>query len=378
MKIGIVHDYQPNLGGTTEIIIRMARALRKKGHDCTLITRPESWIRNLDRKNIELLKAEKVSITFMKYIPFTFTKVEKIISAYRKKRIELCHAHYALPYGITTYLAKQIYSIPYILTLHGTDVHRLASLPSLKPVMKLCIENADAVTAVCNYLRKKTLRKLDTTKEIHVIPNFVNTDRFKIKSGCETLKKEFKIPHKNFIISHVSNYSSSKNVILIPQIAEIVVEQNPDVNFLMVGEPLDGETHYYEALKEEVKVRGLENNFRFAGRRKDIAKIYNISDISLLTSIKEGMPLVVLESLAVGVPVISSGVGGVPEVIENGKTGYLVNDFSPESFAKKILMISEKDDKIKMMGRNGIELIKKQYSEEKIISQYIKLYEKVV
>jgi glycosyltransferase involved in cell wall biosynthesis len=161
MKVAIIHDYQPNLGGTTEVVIRMARALKKRGHSCKLITHPESWIREGDKDNVELVYARMFKITFMEYIPHNSTKVAKIISLYKNRHVQLCHAHYALPYGLVGYLAKQICGIPYIVTLHGTDIHVLASMPSLKPVMRLCLENADAITSVCEHLKAAAVKKLD-------------------------------------------------------------------------------------------------------------------------------------------------------------------------------------------------------------------------
>jgi len=377
MKIGIVHDYQPNLGGTTEVIIRMARALKKRGHECKLVTHPKSWIRKFDEKNIDLIFAKRVKITFMGYTPFTLTKVARIISLFKRGKIDLTHAHYALPYGISSYLAKQAYAIPYVVTLHGTDVHKLASNSALKPVMKLCLENADAVTCVCEYLKKTVMRKLNMTKEIEVIPNFVNIKRFRKKTGCAILKKQFNIPRSYFIVTHISNYASIKNTLIIPDIAKNVIKKHPKTIFLMVGAPLGENGYDLDKLKNRVIEMKLSENFRFVGRRKDIDRILNISDISIMTSLNEGLPMVILESLAVGVPVVASKVGGIPEIIKNDENGYLVKRNGIDGFVEEILKFIKNSKLKNKLGKNGINLIHKKYSEDVVISKYLELYEKI-
>lgn len=378
MKIGIIHDYQPDLGGTTEVVIRMARALKRRGHSSNLITHPESWIRERDKENIELVSAPKFKITFMQYIPHNSIKVAKIVSLYRRHHIELCHAHYALPYGLVAYLAKQTCGIPYIITLHGTDIHRLASMPSLKPVMKLCLDNADSVTSVCEYLKSRATRKLDLEIPITVIPNFVDTRRFHERPAPGDLRKEFDIPIGHPVVTHVSNYASIKNTLIIPEIAPLVLERHPRTIFLMVGQEL-GETGYdLEKLREKVSQLGLDSHFRFVGRRRDVPWILNLSEISLLTSFNEGSPLAVLESLATGVPVVSSRVGGVPELVRHGVNGFLVEGQRIEKYAQYISTIIEQPNLRHKMARNGVDLIHGAYREDLVIAQYLGLYESVL
>jgi len=373
MKIGVIHDYQPNLGGTTQIVIRMARALMKKGHKCTLIAHPRSWVRDFDKQNIDLVYAKKAKMTFVEYVPYTLTRVGKIVSLFKKGKIEICHAHYALPYSVSAYLAKQANGVPYIVTLHGTDVHNLAGMPSLKPVLKLCLENADAVTCVCQYLKKSILKKIDLDKEIQVIPNFVKTSVFRKKKGCRYLRKEFNIPQGYSVVTHISNFRRIKNTLIIPEIAKLVLEQNPNTIFLMVGG--DQTENDLAELQKKVKYMGLKDNFRFAGRRKDVSKILNISNVSLMTSLNEGMPLVLLESLAVGVPVVTSRVGGIPELITHGANGYLIRKQNIEKYAHYIVKLLNSQELRQKLGDNGTELVRRAYSEDLVIDQYLSLYE---
>jgi len=377
MKIAIIHDYQPDLGGTTEVVIRMARALKKRGQSCNLITHPESWIRDGDKENIELVYAPKFKITFMQYIPHNCIKVAKIVSLYRNRHIDLCHAHYALPYGLTAYLAKQICGIPFIVTLHGTDIHKLASMPALKPVMRLCLESADAVTSVCEYLRARAVKKLDLHNPIVIIPNFVDTGRFRERPPPAALREEFNVPRGHPVVTHVSNYASIKNTLIIPEIARLVLQRHPRTIFLMVGEPL-GETGFdLEKLKKKVSDGGLDAQFRFVGRRKDIPRILNLSEISLLTSFNEGSPLVALESLASGVPVVSSRVGGIPEFLKHGENGFLVEKQSTARYANYISTLIGLPNLRHKLARNGVALIHEKYSEDLVISRYLSLFESV-
>jgi len=374
----LIHDYQPNLGGTTEVVIRLARALKKRGHLCKLITHPESWVLERDKHNIELIYAPKFKISFMEYIPHHPVKVGKIVSLYEKGNIDLCHAHYALPYGLTAYLAKQTCGIPYVLTLHGTDVHRLASVRPLKPVMRLCLENADAVTTVCKYLKARAKAKLGLRNRIMVIPNFVDTDRFRKLPRSRALRREFRIPAGTAVVAHISNYAAIKNTLVIPEIARLVVRSHPKAVFLMVGERL-GETGYdLEKLKKTVSGFGLDRHFRFIGRRTDIARILSISEATVLTSLNEGSPLAALESLAMGVPVVSSKVGGIPEFIKHGVNGFLVEGQNVEKYAEFILRLIQDHELRSILGKRAVKTIHRKHSEELVISRYLDLYRSVL
>ncbi|NQT84994.1 glycosyltransferase [bacterium] len=378
MKIAMIHDYQPNLGGTPEVVIRMARALKKSEHSCKLITHPESWTMERDKENIDLVYARMFKITFMQYIPHNSTKVAKIVSLYKRGHIDLCHAHYALPYGLAGYLAKQTCGIPYIVTLHGTDIHTLASMPSLKPVMRLCLENADAVTSVCEYLKGRATKKLDLHNPIALISNFIDIRRFRERPAPPALRKEFDIPRGHLIVTHVSNYASIKNTLIIPEIAQLVLQRHPNTVFLMVGEHLAETGYDLENLKKKVSEFGLDGHFRFVGRRRDTPRILNLSEMSLLTSLNEGSPLAALESLAAGVPVVSSRVGGIPEFLKHGVNGFLVEKQRIEKYAHCISTLIEHPDLRRKLAKNGVELIHRVYREDIVIPQYLKLYESVL
>jgi N-acetyl-alpha-D-glucosaminyl L-malate synthase BshA len=378
MKIAFIHDYQPNLGGTTEVVIRMARAFRRRGHSCKLITHPESWIRERDKENLELVRSRMFKITFMQYVPHNSAKVAKIVSLYRHRHTDLCHAHYALPYGLVGFLAKQICGIPYVVTLHGTDIHTLASMPALKPVMRLCLENADAVTSVCEYLAAAAARKLDLHKSIIAIPNFVDTRRFHERPPSRALRDEFDIPRGHPVVTHISNYAAIKNTLIIPEIAQLVLQRHPRTIFLMVGEALGEEGFELDDLKKKVSQLGLDPDFRFVGRRKDIPGILDLSEISLITSLNEGSPLALIESLAVGVPVVSSRVGGVPELIKHGVNGFLVERQRIERYAKYICRLIEHPSLRHTLGRHGVAQVHDKYREEVVINQYLNLYKAVL
>ena len=378
LKIALIHDYQPNLGGTTEVVIRLARALKRLGHSCKLVTHPESWVAEPDRENLELVRARMFKITFMQYVPHNSIKVAKIAALHRKHHIQLCHAHFALPYGLVAYLAKQISGVPYIITLHGSDVHTLASIALLKPVMRLCLENADAVTSVCEYLGVNAMRKLGIRKDIIVIPNFVNLRRYHKRPASGVLRREIGIPRGHPVVTHVSNFASVKNVLIIPDIAQLVLRRHPRAVFLMVGEPLGTEKFDLDKLKKKVAQFGLDGSFRFVGRRKDVPAILNLSDASVFPSFNEGAPLAMLESLAESVPTVASRVGGIPEIIRHGVNGYLVEKQRVEKYAQYICRLIEQPNLRRKMGRHGAALVREKYSEEVVVSQYVHLYEAVL
>jgi len=251
-------------------------------------------------------------------------------------------------------------------------------MPSLKPVMRLCLDNADAVTSVCEYLKGRATKKLDLHNPITVIPNFIDIRHFRERPAPPALRKEFDIPRGHLIVTHVSNYASIKNTLIIPEIARLVLQRHPSTVFLMVGEPLAETGYDLEKLKKKVSEFGLDGHFRFVGRRRDTPRILNLSEISLLTSLNEGCPLAALESLAAGIPVVSSRVGGIPEFLRHGVNGFLVEKQRTEKYAQCISTLIERPNLRHKLGMNGAALIHERYREELVISQYLKLYESVL
>ncbi|MDP2898312.1 MAG: glycosyltransferase, partial [bacterium] len=227
-------------------------------------------------------------------------------------------------------------------------------------------------------LKARAKAKLGLRNRIMVIPNFVDTDRFRKLPRSRALRREFRIPAGAAVVAHISNFAAIKNTLLIPEIARLVVRSHPKAVFLMVGERL-GETGYdLEKLKKTVSGFGLDRHFRFIGRRTDIARILSISEATIMTSLNEGAPLAVLESLATGVPVVSSKVGGIPEFIKHGVNGFLVEGQNVEKYAEFILRLIQDHELRSKLARKAVETIHRKYSEEIVISRYLDLYRSVL
>jgi L-malate glycosyltransferase len=306
--------------------------------------------------------------------PYETALASTMVNVISNNDLDLLHVHYAIPHASAAYFARQILrkmgqDIPFITTLHGTDITLVGKDQTYAPVVTFSINESDAITAVSNNLREETYQFFDIEKEIQVIPNFVDIARFH-QSDKQQFKKML-APNGERILAHVSNFRKVKRV---EDAVQIFAEVRKEVNckLLMIG---DGpERQHAEELSRSL---GIYNEIRFLGKQDQMDEILSIADLFLLPSSYESFGLAALEAMACGVPVISTNAGGIPEINVQGKTGYLSNIGDVEDMAKNAIHILKDDETLKTFKANAIAHAET-FEKHRIIPQYEALYEEVI
>lgn len=317
MKIGIA--CYPTFGGSGVVATELGKALAAKGHEIHFITYNEPVRLGGLSKNITYHEVRVSDYPLFDYQPYELVLTSKMVDVARFERLDLLHVHYAIPHASAAYMAQQILKdhhkrIPFITTLHGTDITLVGKDPSFEPVITFAINKSDAVTAVSQSLKDDTYRHFGVTREIEVIPNFINTKRFKLNGKLETLRKIY-APNGEKVVTHISNFRKVKRVPDVIHVFQKIREAMP-AKLLLVG---DGpEKHHTEQLCREM---GICDDVKHLGKLKSTEEVLGISDLFLLPSEFESFGLAALEAMACGVPVISTNTGGLPEVNIHGVTG---------------------------------------------------------
>jgi N-acetyl-alpha-D-glucosaminyl L-malate synthase BshA len=285
-------------------------------------------------------------------------------------KLDILHVHYAIPHATSAYLAKQMLDFKFITTLHGTDITLLGSDPSFFKITKFSIEKSSGVTAVSQYLKTETEKVFGPQKEIEVIPNFVP---FAITMPINKLdlRRQFALDDEP-IITHISNFRPLKRVTDIVPIITKVLKQHK-VKILMVG---DGPDRYLA--EEQCRNEGICDRVIFLGKQENIRDILAITDIALYPSASESFGLAALESMAYGIPIVTTNAGGLPEVNQNGISGYTLEVGDIDGFAEALLVLLNDKELAKEMGKNGSSIAKNNFAPEKIIPQYINFYKKII
>ena len=316
--------------------------------------------------------------------PYSMALTSKIIKVAKAAKLDLIHSHYAIPHAQAAYMAREIIKIPYVVTLHGSDVHTLGLDPAYKPVVKHTVEQADAVTAVSEFLKMKAHEELGIERDIHVIPNFIDTATFTqtegirlvVESGCVSLRGEeeaFEICPDDKIILHASNFRPVKRVVDLVEIMRVVVDSHPNARLVIAG---DGPTRIeVERRIEELK---LCNNIHLLGIKSNMQEIMCSADIFALNSTLEGMPLVLLEAMSAKLPVITTPAGGIPELVRPGIDGVVTKGFEKEEYAEELIKLLDNESQRKKYADAGLDRVENKFSAERIVSMYEKVFEEAV
>lgn len=371
MKIGIT--CYPSVGGSGIIATELGKMLAEKGHEIHFITSSVPFRLDSFYPNIYFHEVEMSHYPVFQYPPYDLALATKIAEVIDNEKLDIIHAHYAMPHAICAILAKQMAKHPtkIVTTLHGTDITVLGIDLSLKKIIKFGMEQSDAVTAVSHSLVQQTKDMLETNKEIEVIYNFVNEKEY-YKLQNTNLKEKYGIQDSEKVLIHISNFRKVKRVEDVVRTFAKVNEQIP-ARLLLIG---DGPE--YCQIVELVKTLGLSESVHFLGKQKNIPELLSISDINLLLSEKESFGLVLLEAMACGVPCIGTNIGGIPEVIQPKENGYIEELGDVQAFADRILTLLEDKEKYLQFSRNAINHVKTNFSSDQIRNQYERLYQKVL
>jgi len=372
MKIGIV--CYPTFGGSGVLATELGKALADKGHIIHFISYQQPVRLDAFHPNIFYHEVSVPTYPLFDFPPYESALSSTLVDVITNEGLELLHVHYAIPHASSAYLANQILrkkgkNIPYITTLHGTDITLVGKDKMYESVVTFSINESDAITAVSENLKQETLSSFDIEKEIHVITNFVDIKRFS-QSNKDHFRKML-APNGEKILAHVSNFRKVKRVEDVIYTFEKVRSTIP-CKLLMIGDGPERQT--MEQLCREL---GTCDDIRFLGKQDKLEEILSITDLFMLPSAYESFGLAALEAMACRVPVISSNAGGIPEINIHGVTGYLTDVGDIESMAKYSLELLRDETKLEEFKKNALNQAQK-FHINQIIPLYEALYEKVL
>ncbi len=371
MNIGIV--CYPTFGGSGVVATELGKALAKEGHKVHFITYSQPTRLDFFNENLFYHEVDFLSYPLFRYPPYELALASKMVDVVLHEKLDLLHVHYAIPHASAGYMAKQILrtkrtDVPVITTLHGTDITLVGKDPSFEPVVTFSINQSDGITAVSQSLKDDTLEHFDIEKNIEVIPNFIDLERFK-KHPKDHFRKAI-CPNNEKLMVHTSNFRKVKRVEDVVQVFFRVRQQMP-VKLLLVG---DGP----ERIKVENLCRelGTCDDIRFLGKIEAIEEVLSVSDLFMMTSEKESFGLAALEAMACEVPVISSNAGGLPELNIDGYSGFLCEVGNIDQMTSKAVEILD-DKNLNTFKRNALNRAK-EFDIGKILPQYENYYHQVL
>ncbi len=371
LKIGIT--CYPTIGGSGVIATELGKLLAEQGNEIHFITSSMPFRLECINPEIYYHEVETSYYPVFKHPPYDLALAAKMAEVIDREKLDILHVHYAMPHAISAILAKDIaeHDVKIMTTLHGTDITVLGMDKTFKPMIKYAIEKSDKVTAVSNDLARQTTEVLEVDREIDVIYNFVN-DADYFKKDREYLKAEYNIAEDEKVLIHISNFRKVKRVEdVIKTFAAIKKETK--AKLILVGDGPESPTAF--DLVDELKIT---DDVIFLGRQKNISDLISISDLLLLMSEQESFGLVILEAMACEVPSIGTNVGGIPEVITHGETGYLVELGDTKTAARLAIDLLNDPNKLKDMKQAAYERSKTKFHSETIVNQYLDLYKDVL
>ncbi len=370
LKIGIC--CYPSLGGSGVVASELAKMMAERGHQVHMISFGMPFRLGKFYRNIFYHEVEVSDYYVFKYPPYDISLASKIAHVAKTQHLDVLHVHYAIPFAICAWLAKQLVGpqLKLITTLHGTDITVLAQDESLRDMIKLAINQSDAVTAVSDDLIRETIEQFGTKRPIHRVYNFID-NRYYYPRVNESLRREF-ARNDEPILMHVSNYRPVKRTHDVLEVFERIRKERP-LKLLFVGEGPE-----LSKLTNAVMERGLLEDVIFLGKQDDVSEIIAMADVLLLPSEKESFGLVALEAMACGVPVVGTNVGGIPEVVVHGKTGFLTELGDLDELTRYTRELITHQNIRQRFSELAVERATTVFNAHKIASEYEQLYRQVV
>ncbi len=373
MKIGIV--CYPTFGGSGVVATELGMALGQKGHQVHFITYKQPVRLDFISNDIHFHEVFVEEYPLFQFQPYELALSSKMVEVVEMYNLEILHVHYAIPHAYAAYMAKQMLKekgidIKVVTTLHGTDITLVGSHPNYKTAVEFSINNSDVVTTVSESLKNETLRLFNTTKDIHVIYNFIDFEKYPKISSNECQRDTIASENER-IITHISNLRPVKRAHDVIDIFYKIQKEVPS-KLLLVGEGPDR-----ELIECQVKDLGILDRVLFLGNSNEVSKLLCYSDLFLLPSETESFGLVALEAMAARTPVISTNSGGLPEVNEHGVTGFLSNIGDTNDMAKNGIYILENSERLKKFKAQAFEQAKK-FSLQNILPSYKDVYREVI
>jgi N-acetyl-alpha-D-glucosaminyl L-malate synthase BshA len=372
MKIGVV--LYPTFGGSGVVATELGKALALKGHQVHFITYSQPVRLGSFRENIFYHEVSLSDYPLFDFQPYETILTSKIVDVVKYEKLDVLHVHYAIPHASAAYMAREILktqgiTIPFITTLHGTDITLVGKDPSFEPVISFCLNQSDEVTAVSESLKTDTLAHFNTNRNIHVIPNFIAVQETFPEVDMEVREKYASANEK--IICHISNFRKVKRIEDVVTVFAKLLERMK-AKLILVG---DGpERSLAEKMARDLKIC---SHVLFIGKVRDTSPVLKISDLFLLPSETESFGLAALEAMAQAVPVVSSNTGGIPEVNCNGFSGFLSDVGNVDEMAENAWKILNDETVLRQFKHNAWEQAKK-FKIENVLPKYEQLYESLI
>lgn len=376
MKIGIT--CYPTYGGSGVVATELGMELAQRGHEVHFITYAQPFRLTSADPNVHYHEVEVSRYPLFEYPPYDLALATRMAEVAQLYELDLLHVHYAIPHSVSALLARQMLAagpkqqrLPFVTTLHGTDITLVGQDRSYLPITRYSIEQSDGVTAISRYLRERTLREFDIKNNIQVIHNFVNCDHYSRAAGSAELRAEY-APNGEFILVHLSNFRPVKRLTDTIEIFDRVRKSVP-AKLLLIGDGPDRSCAEWLAVK-----KGIHDDVLFLGKQDRVHEKLAIADVMLLPSELESFGLAALEAMACEVVPIATRVGGVPEVVEHEVSGFLANVGDVDAmgaFATSLL----KDSKRLAEMRKACRLVaKSRFCSSEIIPQYEDFYRRIL
>ena len=375
MKIGIT--CYPTYGGSGVVATELGIELATIGHEVHFITYSQPFRLSGREKGIFYHEVPVSNYPLFEYPPYDLALATRMSEVAEYYELDLLHVHYAIPHSVSALLARQMLAarnrkLPFVTTLHGTDITLVGLDRSYLPITRFAIEESDGVTAISSYLRDKTVEDFEIKREIEVIPNFVNCDVYTpLGDRREEMRKTF-APNGEKLLLHLSNFRPVKRVVDAVEVFSRVVHEMP-AKLLMVGDGPDRSAAEWLAHS-----KGIQHSVHFLGKQESVNELLPLADLILMPSEMESFGLAALEGMACQVPSIATRVGGVSELIDDGVTGYLFEVGDVAGMAHAAIDLLSHPEKLKEMGAAARRTAQARFCASRIIPKYVEYYEKVL
>ena len=376
MKIGIT--CYPTYGGSGVVATELGLELAERGHEIHFISYAQPIRLSGPHPNIHYHEVEVSRYPLFEYPPYDLALASRMAEVAELYDLDLLHVHYAIPHSVSALLARQMMAakprgrkLPFVTTLHGTDITLVGLDRSYLPITRFSIEQSDGVTAISQYLQERTLREFDIKNNIQIIYNFVNCDVYCRGEKVPESRLEY-APNGERLLVHLSNFRPVKRVTDCVEIFDRVRKQIPS-KLLMIGDGPDRSRAEWLAVQ-----KGIHNDVIFLGKQELVQEKLAISDILLLPSELESFGLAALEGMACEVVPIATRVGGIPELIEHGKSGYLAEVGDVETMSRYAIELLSDEKALRTMAKASRAVAQSRFCSSRIIPQYEDFYRRVL
>jgi L-malate glycosyltransferase len=377
MKIGIT--CYPTYGGSGVVATELGLELAQRGHEIHFISYAQPIRLRGEEANIHYHEVEVSRYPLFDYPPYDLALATRMAEVSQLYDLDLLHVHYAIPHSVSALLARQMLAegprgrrLPFVTTLHGTDITLVGLDRSYLPITRYSIQQSDGVTAISNYLRDRTVRVFDVKNSIEVIYNSVNCDVYcRHPERTAELRKEY-APNNERILVHLSNFRPVKRITDVIEIFDRVHKKVPS-KLLLIGDGPDRSVAEWLAVQ-----KGIHEDVLFLGKQDQIQDKVAVGDIMLMPSELESFGLAALEAMACEVVPIATRVGGVPEVIDHGTSGYLADVGDVETMARYALELLGDDNKLRTVAKQARKAAQSRFCSSKIVPQYEAFYRRVL